>query len=727
MTGLPAGIKVELELTANVWTDVSADADVGPGRPISWHMGRTSPFSDPASATPQIVFNNDSGKYTPGRQILADGVTVNPFWPNLDVRKRIRISYTIAAAQYIRYLGYVKQWEPQLSDDGYTRQAVALLSDRLDQLSRVFLQQAVIEEMQLDSPAALYTMGEAAGSLSLADSAGSSAPFSLAGTTAAPGYATPVPVPDGLTGLQVPLISGAGVTYRAALSVGGAAIKTLECWIAVPGAVSTGTMAYGRVRVADAAAGGSSMYPGAVLDGFNAQSYVAPVMFVDGTPGVFDAPVGVAADGRAHHFLITNDSTGNWSFYLDGVYQGTQANTVPALTAPILELNAQFAVAGPQSVVFGPVAVYTTALTADRAAAHYAAGIGNVGETTGQRVTRFLSYAGVRASGMNIDPAGGVSTLQETMSALQPVAGKTVLALCQEVVATEGGGAAFYVAPDGRVRFADRTFRKPGSPALTVDAGADLDPTGFAPSYDELTLVNSSTVTRQGGAAQTFTDAVSVAKYGLSAEGGVTSYCQTDQAALNLAQWRVRSQAFPSLRLGKVKVDLLTATTPNLYQALATVEIGSRLRVTSLDASVSPTTQLDVLAEGWTETVGIDQYDVEFDSSPADNPARAIVGDLVYGRANPDPGALTLQTGISASATTIKLATSTGPTYTTDPTAFPQNIIIAAEVITLNNPPSGSTSPQTFTGVTRGAATTTAAAQTAGSVVYLWPAATACL
>lgn len=732
MVGLPSGIKIELELTPNVWTDVTADVDAS--QAISWHIGRTSPVaSDCAPATPQVVFNNDvtaagvpGGRYTPGRQILADGVTVNPFWPNLDVRKRLRISYTIAAAQYVRYQGYVKQWRPGLASDGFTRQTVAVLADRLDQLSRVFLDQAVLEEMQLDNPVALYAMNSPAGSTTMPDSAGTSAPFVI-GSQAAPGYASPVPVPDGLTGLQVPIIAGAGVTYQAALQVGGAVIKTLECWLAVPGAVSTATAAYARIRVGDAAAAGSAQLPSAILDGFSSGSFVAPVMFVDGTPGIFDAPLGVAPDGRAHHFVVTNDSSNNWSFYFDGVYQGTQASTIPALAAPILELNAQFGVGGTQSVVFGPVAVYTTSLTATRVAAHYAAGLGNVGETSGQRITRFLGYAGVTASGMNIDPFGAVSTLQETFSALQPVAGQNVLALCQQVITTEGGGSAFYVAQDGRCRFVDRTSRKPGAPAMTVDAGADLDPAGFAPSFDELTLINSSTVTRQGGIAQTFTDTVSVAKYGLSAESGVTSYAQTDQAALNLAQWRVRSQCSPALRLGQVTVDLLTATTAGLYTALATVAIGSRIRVTSLDATVSPTPQLDVLAEGWTETVGIDQYSIVFDTSPADNPARALVGDLVYGRANPDPGALTLQAGISATATTIKLATSSGPTYTVDPTAYPQGIGIGAEQITLNSPPSGSTSPQTFTGVTRGAGTTTAAAQSAGSVVYLWPAATACL
>lgn len=719
MTGLPAGIKVELEL-GGVWTDVTPDVDAM--QALQWKIGRTSPFADPAPAMFQVTFANPTGKYTPQRPVLADGVTANPNYPNIDLRIRLRFSYTISAVQYVRAVGYVKQWLPQLGPDGFQSVAVAVTSDRLDQLSRVTLQQSYVQEVLLDSPAAFYTMAEGAGSLALADTVGSSQPIRLA-TPAVTGYATPIPVPDGLTGLQVPTPGVASITYQAALSVGGAAIKTLESWIAVPGATaSTGTVAYGRVQVTDSAGVGNPELPGAVLDGSTLPT--APYMFVDGTPGIFstNATASVPADGTPHHFVISNDSPGNWSFYLDGVPLGTQASTVPTLTAPVLQLNAQFGGTGAQSVVFGPQAVYTTALSAARVAAHYAAGIGNAGETTGARVARLLSYAGLSPGDINAD--AGV----ETLSSMQAIAGKTVLTACQEMAATEGGGSAFYVAPDGRVRFADRRFRRPGSPVLTVDAGADLD-VAFAPSYDELTLINSSTVNRQGGTAQTFTDNVSKAKFNLTTDpGGVTTYAATDQAALNLAQWRVRSQAFPSLRLSQVTVDLLTATSASLYQALALVQIGSRIRVTSLDPTASATTYVDLIVEGWTETAGIDQYMVVFDTSPADNPAQAILGDHAYGRAAPDPGAMTLQTTLATSAiTTVKIATSSGPTYTTDPTMFPQSISVDTEVITLTAAPSGSSSPQTFTGVLRGQAGTSAVPHTAGAPVNLWPRATATL
>jgi len=51
------------------------------------------------------------------------------------------------------------------------------------------------------------------------------------------------------------------------------------------------------------------------------------------------------------------------------------------------------------------------------------------------------------------------------------------------------------------------------------------------------------------------------------------------------------------------------------------------------------------------------------------------------------------------------------------------NIKIGEEVIRLNTAPGGSTSPQTFTGVSRGQQGTTAAPQASGATVNLWPAA----
>jgi hypothetical protein len=103
-----------------------------------------------------------------------------------------------------------------------------------------------------------------------------------------------------------------------------------------------------------------------------------------------------------------------------------------------------------------------------------------------------------------------------------------------------------------------------------------------------------------------------------------------------------------------------------------------------------------------------------------------VLDDTSYGRLQ--CSGQTLNTTITNSGTTVVIATAAGqPTFTTVSARYPLKITIGQERITLNSAPGGASSPQTFTGVTRGVDGTPAAAQTAGAVVNLAPAATLAL
>lgn len=727
MTGLPSGLAVHIEFVAGTWTDVTADVDAR--QAISWRVGRTSPFAAPSPAMISVVLDNTRGDYTPQRQLRADGVTPHPYWPNVDVRKRIRISYTVTGTRYVRFLGYVKQWLPGLGPDGHTPVCVVSATDRLDQHSRVTFGNALLIEMQLDAPAALYAMREAAGNTTVADLTGKNGPLNIAHQTMALGAPTPTPRPDGLTGLQITnTYTAAYPTVTVPISLGGGQAQTLEAWITTIGATDPAPIIV-QVGVIDAAAptdgAGNYLYHPALtswVDGFSTDGGLTYAM---GTLAGYQAdPAGAvgtgatagpfAYDSAPHHFAMVQDSPGSWSLYYDGQLQAVITQSVVTPAKPALRIYCQI-VAGGQQAVLGPVGVYTTPLSAARIAAHYAAGTGNPDELSGARIARLLNYAGVPSSDTDIDP--GVAKLSP-----QGLAGKKLLDLVQQITTTEGGGAAFYVAPSGATTFVDRNFRRPGPPAVTVDAGADLDAGTFAPAYDELTLINSATVTREGGTEQTYTDTDSRDKYGLTSEPPVTALNATDQGALNLAQWRVRSQSRPGWRLAAVALDLLTATTANLYASMTALRVGSRLRATGLDATAAPRTSLELAAEGWTETVAIDQYTVVFDTSPADLLPPLIWNDTTNGRWQADGNTLTA--AITASATTISVTTAAGkPRFTTAAGAYPMQIQLREEVLTLPTAPTG-VGAQTFTGVLRGQATTPASAQAAGTAVTLYPAAT---
>jgi hypothetical protein len=292
---------------------------------------------------------------------------------------------------------------------------------------------------------------------------------------------------------------------------------------------------------------------------------------------------------------------------------------------------------------------------------------------------------------------------------------------------TEGGGAAFWVRPsDGDVRFVNRRYRDTATPVLMLDATADLDASVYDPAYDETTLVNTSTASRSAESGtlstQTYTDPVSAAQpptgFG-PATDDVTTYTQSDADALNLAQSHVAGNAYPAFRLNQIAVNL-HASVNNLYVAVASVEIGSPIRVTNLPPGAAPTSTVDLFIEGWTLTVTEGTVRFVADTSPANNPPRGKWGTFRWGCAGQ-----TLSTTLaSAATTTVVIATAgTGnPTFTTA-AVYPEDIQIGAEQIRLNSAPGGATSPQTFTGCTRGVNGTTAPpSQASGSTVTLAPA-----
>jgi hypothetical protein len=284
-------------------------------------------------------------------------------------------------------------------------------------------------------------------------------------------------------------------------------------------------------------------------------------------------------------------------------------------------------------------------------------------------------------------------------------------------------GGVFWFRWDGKARFANRRFRDASTPVLILDASvpALLDPDVWDPAFDETTLVNSSTVSRsaESGVLSTQTYAVDDGGYGES-DQDVTTYTLSDQDALNLAQAQVAGTSTPAFRLNQLAVNFHAATT-SLYAQLGAVEIGSRIRIVNVPRAAAPLGTLDLFVEGWTETPTPNTYRVVFDTSPADNPPRGKWDTFRWGCS----GQSLSTTLASAATTTVVLATAgTGnPTFTTTGGQYPMDIQIGEEQIRLNSAPGGATSPQTFTGCTRGVNGTTAPpSQASGSTVTLAPA-----
>lgn len=666
MAGRPTSYKVTIEFVAGTATDVTADVSMS-SIDISTR-GRTSPYGTTQASQLTLTLRNDAscsfgeGAYTPGREVLADGVTAHPFYPNVTVRKKITVSYFIDSNEYKRFVGWVTNWPASLVNG--VRPAVTLTAvDSYTRLSKVPLLSPIAQETQNSAPALYYPLTEPAGSSYSIEASGLGVLTPAGGGTVVTYGATGPGTTDGTSAYFGPTTQTSGKVLQRKIPNVAFSAASIGVWFNAPStpawyATAGGAAIYGIDNNAMNLSLGLSITNAGYLT----------VQDAVGTTTYSTSVVGTAF----HHCLITRTAaSAPWLMYVDGVYVG--ATTA---SSAVTSTNGQTLMLGdfpPGSYVpsrflgtIGHVAFYSRALTAAEAAAHYAAGIDYTGDTTGTRIGRWLTAAGLAAADVNLD----------TGSALvgsYPQAGKSVIDACQDMVTTEGGGAAIYVAPDGRFRYRDRNSRAGGDPALTIDALRDMGP-GFNPALDDMSLVNSSIGSRSTSTAVQTTqrafDQTSIDDTELN-PADFTSYATTDADVLALAQWRVAIGKTAAYRLGRVTVDLVTAATLDMYADLGAVEIGSRIRLNNIPAQAAPRTQLDLIVEGWSETITRDSHLVTFDTSPADNPATltwaGATSTVVSSRATTwavldtvtPPVPLGAQTGISRKAA----GTSGGRTY----------------------------------------------------------------
>ncbi len=702
MSNAPTGFEVDIEFTAGVWTNVTSLARSGPG--VSIRVGRTSPTGAPQVGSLSFTLDNASGNFTP----LNGGST---YYPNVVPGKRVRVSYGSGAS--LRAVGYVKSWTPSL-DGGVAPLVTVSAIDRLGALGSKVLRTAPQEAILSTNPTTYIPLDDPQGSTAVSAWDGSNsygwtlrgygtATFKLgdpsAGLWDEGTYAALTNVSGtGGYAVSVPAVTGSTWSVLVAGTFTGPGTGDIWCQ-------ADGTLFNTHIFASMPNGGGATF----IRTGDGATTEIGD----ETTPRV--------ADGKYHAYVISA-APGAVSFYVDGNLVGTAAITAAANGQAFLGANDRGST--PWVGRIGHFATWQgTALTAGQVAAISGAiTSGWSGDLPGARIARYLGFAGLTSSDWTLD------TGVEPVSG-HPIAGKSVVDACNAVVDTESGGAAFFANVDGKVRFIDRTYRTTGTPVMTLDSTLDISPGSWQPFYDDLAVLNDSTVTDNLGNTSEYTNAASIAAIGYASDS-VTEYAVAPDAALRIAQYRVNSSQ-SNVRFPQLTINIATVSnSATLYAALPNITIGSRIRITNIPKSrnnasgaatrIFHVDTLDLYVEGWSETIADDQYIVTFDLSPADSPARGQWDGGDYGRWQPDAGALTLNAGINSSVTSLALKSTGTPTISTSAGDFPCYVQIDQEVIKLNSAPAGAVSPQTFT-VTRAQQGTFADAHTAGAVVTGWP------
>ncbi|WP_067470025.1 hypothetical protein [Actinomadura macra] len=299
------------------------------------------------------------------------------------------------------------------------------------------------------------------------------------------------------------------------------------------------------------------------------------------------------------------------------------------------------------------------------------AGRGHVGETAGARFVRLTGEEGVPA-GLVGDPAG-----TEPMGPQQPLELLELLGECAEVDA-----AVLYERRDAlglvmRARAADYNT----APALVLDYHDQLA-APLEPDEDDQGTRNDVTVERSGGSSAR----VTVDEGPLSTQAppnGVGIYSEQvtlsvadDDQLLPQAGWRAHLGTVDEARYPVARLKLHKH--PELAPDVVAADIRSRIHLTGLPAWEPPGT-VDLLADGYTETIETRRWWIEYNTVPGSPWRVAVADDATLGRA--DTAGSALVNPAASGATGLMVATRKGPYWTTAPAELPMDLRLGGEVV----------------------------------------------
>jgi len=579
-----------------------------------------------------------------------------------------------------RFLGRIVSWDPSYTGNADGDSIVAVTAkDTLGTLQDTEARYplAVLDALDLD-PVALFPLsgeGPAARVTSLFDS-----PRTIPVSTAA-----------GATGEITYNSSGGPADDMGFLAFGedltGKTIMDTSRLLRLTDGLPSGATLTLWLRTSDAAAGGvASLQSGWSL---GVSSGRITLNSISGTPSVALTP------GVWHHVAVTQASSGTTTLYVDGTSIGSgSGGTGSAPFYLYLGYNSLDGLLNGGDLAC--VSVYDSTLSAGDIAT--SASFGPVaGVTTAARVERIAALAGLSSAGTG----GPYVAAQRTGSNLL------------DAVLTAARGSSRIVYDDaGTITY--RSTSAPSTVAVTYDAEADLD---GPPTWGRSSQGRLSTVTASSAAVgeRSWDDSTAPASNSTSIETAL--YSESDLTAR--AQQEIARGRDAKLRLQHLVVDLVTAQNSVTASTLALV-LDDRVRVSNLPSSVLGWTYQDGHLLGMTERASIGAYVVEMDLEPADAPAEGLFEDATYGRWGVDD---TATVGALTSSDTTVVITSAGTPFTTAAGSYPLDVDINGERVTLTSAPGSSSSPQTFTGVTRGVAPSIARAHSAGEAVDVWRAA----
>lgn len=292
---------------------------------------------------------------------------------------------------------------------------------------------------------------------------------------------------------------------------------------------------------------------------------------------------------------------------------------------------------------------------------------------------------------------GMVATPLEKMGVQKP---QSLLALLREVEAA--GDSILYDGDrnEGLVLWTRRA-RENRTPSMTIATSQLATP--LQPVDDDADLLNRAQVTRQDGGSTVAEDITG--PLGTNAVGtydaSTTLNVAADTSLPDFASWYVHKGTIEGYRYPSIDLDLKAA--PSLVASWLTISgPGQRIDITGpeLVAAGHPTGTIELEVQGYSQVITPYSWKVSINCAPY-QPWRIIrlaadTGDTSEFTARLDTDGSTVASAASAGATSLSVATTTGPLWTTAADDFPLVVEVGGIAVTVTAI-SGASSPQTFT------------------------------
>jgi len=661
------------------WRDITTDVHWGGGDVISITVGAADEASTTQPATCGFRVDNESGAYSLGRE--------SANWPHVRRNTPVRVRVDLGAGPWVLFSGYADGLTPSWGAGGRH----AMVTVRASGILRRLLQRSspVLSAIRRSTSAATSVVAywpcedeRGATSIASAITGGSPLGFYLGGPdfTASSDFACSAPLPvvrgSAWYGPIAPYVD-TGVTRVRALASFPAAGSPTATIVRVH---TTGTADLWELRY------GTN---GALRIRAWAQGLV-----------LFEQGVAFAVDGRAALIGLRMDQAGaNVDWTIEVIFVGTRttqftAGVLNARTVGVaykIETNVEDA---HQDLALGHLIVRNAAIPAleqiNALEAHSP-------ESPGVRFGRLCAENGVPFSyEVAADGAPGPDSV---FSGAQSIA--TLITLLREAEAVEQG-----IIHDGLsdgLTLITRRWRENRDPFLVLDvASGDIPDPFTAATDDDSRNLNRVTASRSGGSSYTHEDTdgpLGTAAVGVY-DGAVTLNTHSDSELPHYAGLLVRAGTVGGYRYPRLQLDF-THRSELLGQWL-NARLGGRIDVVGIDTALTqhPAGTISLALAGYTQEIDQSSWRVAANCAPYEpwqvGLIAADVGDQHPLLLRADTDGSSLVEPVAAGATTLTVATPSGPPWTTDADDFPLSIDLDGITVRVTAI-SGASSPQTFT------------------------------